>query len=261
MNRRALVYRLGLLLFVSALGYTLANVELLDAGKLQRGTHNTLLFARGLLPPDWSVLPTVTAALGETVQIAFAGTALGFLLALPTALAASPMVAGRKAAAATRLLLALIRTVPALLWAIVFVVAIGLGPAAGTLGVAMYTLGYLGKLYAEAFEGVDPEVVEAVRGTGIGRLQLARYAIIPEAVNSIVSQLLFMFEYNVRASSILGFVGAGGIGYYLMGYLQTLRYDSLTTALLVTLTVVVAIDRASAALRARLLLSPTGPGQ
>lgn len=255
MNRQLWTPRFGWLLLAGALLYSLHDVGLLDADRLQRGVGNALVFARGLVPPDWNVLPTVAEAIGETVQIAFAGTALGFLLALPAALAASPIAAGPGVAAATRLLLALIRTVPALLWAIVFVVAVGLGPAAGTLGVAMYTLGYLGKLYAEAFDGVDPEVLEAVRGTGVGRLQLARYAILPEAANILVSQLLFMFEYNVRASSILGFVGAGGIGYYLLGYLQTLRYASLTAALLVTLAVVIVIDRVSAALRARLLLT------
>lgn len=258
MNRQLWTPRFGWLLLVGALLYSLHDVGLLDAGRLQRGLHNALVFARGLVPPDWSVLPTVAGAIGETVQIAFAGTALGFLLALPAALAASPIVAGPAVAAAIRLLLALIRTVPALLWAIVFVVAVGLGPAAGTLGVAMYTLGYLGKLYAEAFDGVDPEVLEAVRGTGVGRLQLARYAILPETANNLVSQLLFMFEYNVRASSILGFVGAGGIGYYLLGYLQTLRYASLTAALLVTLVVVILIDQASATLRTRLLLTTPG---
>lgn len=258
MNRQLWTPRFGWLLLVGTLLYSLHDVGLLDAGRLQRGLHNALVFARGLVPPDWSVLPTVAGAIGETVQIAFAGTALGFLLALPAALAASPIVAGPAVAAAIRLLLALIRTVPALLWAIVFVVAVGLGPAAGTLGVAMYTLGYLGKLYAEAFDGVDPEVLEAVRGTGVGRLQLARYAILPETANNLVSQLLFMFEYNVRASSILGFVGAGGIGYYLLGYLQTLRYASLTAALLVTLVVVILIDQASATLRTRLLLTTPG---
>jgi phosphonate transport system permease protein len=92
--------------------------------------------------------------------------------------------------------------VPALFWAIVFVVAVGLGPAAGTLAVTLYSLGYLGNLLYETFEGVDPEVVEAVRSVGCGRAQLARYALLPEAANGILAQLLFMFEYNVRASSI-----------------------------------------------------------
>jgi phosphonate transport system permease protein len=129
------------------------------------------------------------------------------------------------------------------------VVAVGLGPAAGTLGVALYSVGYLGKIFYELFEGTDQEVVEAVRSLGSGRFQLARHAVLPEASNGIVSQLLFMFEYNVRASSIMGFVGAGGIGYYLLGYVQLLEYRSLLTAVLVTLAAVVVIDRASSLIR------------
>ena len=151
-----------------------------------------------------------------------------------------------------KLLLALVRSVPAILWAILFVVAVGLGPAAGTLGVALYSVGYLGKIFYELFEGTDPEVIEAVRGVGCGPFQLARHAILPEALNGVVSQLLYMFEYNVRASAIMGFVGAGGIGFYLLGYIQTLEYQSLLTAILVTLVAVVFIDRASAVLRTAL---------
>ena len=202
------------------------------------------------------MLPTVARAMLETLQIAFVGTALGFILALPLALAASPILFGRAVAGVVRLLLAFVRTVPALLWAIVFVVAVGLGPAAGALGVALYSLGYMGKLFYETFEGVDPEVLEAARGVGASRLQLARYALLPEAANGVLAQLLFMFEYNVRASSIMGFVGAGGIGFYLLGYIQLLQYDNLMTALLVTFAVVVLIDRLSARLRRTVLTTP-----
>jgi phosphonate transport system permease protein len=231
----------------------LHGLGLLDAARLRRGAANIAEFSRGLVPPDWQVLPTVTQAMGETVQIAFVGTMLGFVLAVPLALAASPVLFGPTVTGAAKLVLAVVRTVPALLWAIVFVVAVGLGPAAGALGVALYTTGYLGKLFYETFEGVDPEILEAVRGVGAGRLELARYALLPEAANHILAQLLFMFEYNVRASSILGFVGAGGIGYYLRGYIESLQYDRLTTALLVTLAVVIVIDRVSALIRRGLL--------
>jgi phosphonate transport system permease protein len=151
--------------------------------------------------------------------------------------------------APVRFFLHCVRTVPTLLWALVFVVAFGLGPVAGALGIAFYTLGYLGKLLSEAFEGVDGEVLEAVRGVGCNRLQLLRYALLPEAANAMLSQLLFVFEYNVRASTILGFVGAGGIGFYMIGYVQMLQYRSLTTALVLTLLAVIAIDQASAWIR------------
>lgn len=233
----------------------LADVGLLDPLRIVRGVRNLGEFAAALFPPDPSSLPTLAEAMFETIEIAFVGTALGFALALPLSLAASPVLFGPAVTAPVKVILAAVRTVPALFWAIVFVVAVGLGPAAGALGVALYSLGYLGKLLYENFEGVDPEVVEAVRSVGASRSQLARYALIPEAANGILAQLLFMFEYNVRASAIMGLVGAGGIGFYILGYLQLLRYDLLMTALLLTLVVVVVIDRASSVVR-RMFLHP-----
>jgi phosphonate transport system permease protein len=237
----------------------LANVGLLDPARLTRGATNIATFARALVPPEASVLPTVAKGMLETVQIAFVGTALGFVLALPASLAASHTLFGRLVSTVARLGLAMVRTVPSLFWGIVFVVAVGLGPAAGCLGIALYSLGYMGKMFYETFEGVDPEVLEAVRGVGCSRLQLARYALLPEAANNVLAQLLFMFEYNIRASSIMGFVGAGGIGFYLLGYIQMLQYDQLMTALCVTLAVVIVIDRLSASIR-RTFLAPAGLG-
>lgn len=241
-----------------AIVLSLANVGLLDAARLARGAANIGLFITALFPPNPRVLGTVARAMLETVQIAFAGTMLGFTLALPLALGATHTLAGPLVAGTARLLLALIRTVPALLWGVIFVVAVGLGPAAGTLGIAFYSAGYLGKFLYETFDSVDPEVIEAVRSVGCNRLQLARYALLPEAASHVLAQLLFMFEYNVRASSIMGFVGAGGIGFYLLGYIQMLQYDSLMAALLVLLAVVVLVDRLTAWLRRLLVPSPAG---
>lgn len=247
---------LGILLI--AFGFALGDVGLLDLGRLGRGLRNLGELARALFPPDPSTLPTLAQAMLETIEIAFVGTALGSLLAVPLALLASPLLFGPAVTAPVKLLLAAVRTVPALFWAIVFVVLVGLGPAAGALALALYSLGYLGKLLYETFEGVDPEVVEAVKSVGASRAQLARYAVLPEAANGILAQLLFMFEYNVRASSILGFVGAGGIGFYLIGYLELLRYDRLLSGLLLTLAVVILIDRLSALVR-RTFLFPVSP--
>lgn len=243
----------GLLLAVS-----FARLGLLDGARLGRGIRNLGEFGAGLFPPDPSSLPSLAGAMLETLEMAFVGTALGVALALPLALLASPVLFGPVLTGPVKVVLAVVRTVPALFWAIVFIVAVGLGPAAGALAIALYSLGYLGKLLYETFDAVDPEVIEAIRGVGAGRLQLARYAILPEAANGIVAQVLFMFEYNVRASSIMGFVGAGGMGYYLLGYMQMLRYDLLLTALLLTLVVVFAIDRASAIIR-RVFLYPVTP--
>lgn len=255
MKRERLTKRGLTIAAVALLIISLFNVGLLDAEKLSRGARNLAIFVRDLFPPDLTVLATVADALIETLQMAFAGTMLGFALALPMSLAATRILFGPRWSAAFRLVLALIRTVPSLMWAIVFVVAVGLGPGAGTLGIALYTTGYLGKVFYEAFEGADREVLEAVRSVGCSRLQLARYGVLPESANIVLAQLLFLFEYNVRASAIMGFVGAGGIGFYLLGYIQALQYDRMLTALMLTLIVVVIIDWLSARIRS-LVLSP-----
>jgi phosphonate transport system permease protein len=253
-RRGAIVAAVLLVVLVLAL----ADIGLLDLGRLARGVRNLGEFATALFPPDPSTLPTLAEAMVQTIEMAFVGTAIGFALALPLSLAASPVLFGPSITGPVKVVLAAVRTVPALFWAIVFIVAVGLGPAAGALAVGLYSLGYLGKLLYETYDGVDPEVIEAVRSVGATRSQLARYAVLPESANGILAQLLFMFEYNVRASSIMGLVGAGGIGFYILGYMQLLRYDLLLTALLLTLAVVVVIDRASSLIR-RLFLFPVAP--
>ncbi|MDP3062514.1 MAG: phosphonate ABC transporter, permease protein PhnE [Chloroflexota bacterium] len=236
---------------------SLNNVGLLDISRLARGVGNTLVFARDLVPPNPAVLPTVSRAMLETFQIAFVGTLLGFLLSLPLALLASRNLLSPLVTSPTKVVLGVVRTVPSLVWALLFVIALGLGPGAGALAIAFYTVGYLGKLYYETFEGVDKEVLEAVKSVGCNRVQLVRFALLPEAANSILSQLLFMFEYNVRASAIIGFVGAGGIGFYMLGYIQMLQYQNLLTTLLVTLAVVLLFDQFSALIRSRVLPKQT----
>ncbi|MDQ3557551.1 MAG: phosphonate ABC transporter, permease protein PhnE, partial [Gemmatimonadota bacterium] len=196
-------------------------------------------------------------AILETIQIAFLGTLVGAILSLPLGLLGSRNLFGRAVTVPTRLLLAGIRTLPALLWAVVFVVAVGLGPLAGVLASALYTVGYLGKLQYETIEGIPPAPLEAVAAAGASRAQLIRHVVLPESANGLISQLLFMFEYNVRASSIFGFVGAGGVGFYIAAYLTVFRYQSVLTLLLAVFVTVVAIDYVSVRIRDRFLV-PTG---
>ena len=155
--------------------------------------------------------------------MSFAGTLLGFLASLPLSISGTRSLFSNCSRGLARFVAAGIRTIPVLLWAIVFVILVGLGPLAGTFGIAAYTVGYLAKIYSDLFEGTDPEVIEAVGSTGASKLQLVRFVFLPEAANAILTQLLFMLEYNIRASSILGFVGAGGLGFVMQVYLQTLN--------------------------------------
>jgi phosphonate transport system permease protein len=233
----------------------LADFGFFDGGRLLRGLRNLGILTAEMFPPDAGVLPVAGKALWETVQMSYAGTLLGFIVSLPLSVLGtrhlfSPVVSG-----AARFAAAAIRTIPVLLWAIIFVILVGLGPLAGTLGIAAYTVGYLAKIYADLFEGTDPEVIEAVQSTGASKLHLVRFVFLPEGANAILTQLLFMLEYNVRASSILGFVGAGGVGFVMNVYLQTLEYRRLATVLLLILLVVLAMDGVSAWIRKRFLLS------
>jgi phosphonate transport system permease protein len=218
---------------------------------------NLLTLARESFPPDGSLLGEAVRAILETIQIAFLGTLVGAILSLPLGLLGSRNLFGRAVTVPTRLLLAGIRTLPALLWAVVFVVAVGLGPLAGVLASALYTVGYLGKLQYETIEGIPPAPLEAVAAAGASRAQLIRHVVLPESANGLISQLLFMFEYNVRASSIFGFVGAGGVGFYIAAYLTVFRYQSVLTLLLAVFVTVVAIDYVSVRIRDRFLV-PTG---
>lgn len=239
-----IVLGIGILSFLS-----LFHLGMLDPQRLLLASKNLARFSGELFPPRMEILPALIRALGETIQISFTGTMLGFLMSLPLAFWGAHNLFSRPVTAAVRMIIGGVRTVPSVLFGVIFVIAFGLGPAAGTLGVAFYTVGYLAKLYYEAFEAVDPEVLEAVGSTGCSRLQLFRFAILPETANTIVSQLLFMFEYNIRASTIMGFVGAGGIGYYMVGYVQMLQYRNLSSALSLTFLVVMIIDYFSLKIR------------
>lgn len=206
-----------------------------------------------MFPPDFTAAPDVLTALLETIQIAFVGTVCGFLLSLPASALASRNIFPPSVTTVVRAFLGLVRTVPVLFWAVVFVIAVGLGPLAGTLAVTVYSFGYLSKLFYEAFEAVDADVLDAVRVTGASRLVLVRQVVVPESMNTIVSQLLFMFEYNIRSSAVLGFVGAGGVGFLMISYIESLHYGGLTTGLLFTLATVIAIDGVSGYVRKRFL--------
>jgi phosphonate transport system permease protein len=238
------------------LALVLNEVGFFDAARLARGVRNLGILTTDMIPPDLAVLPVAGRALWETILMSFAGTMLGFLASLPISIIATRNLFPPLVSRFARFVAAAIRTIPVLLWAIIFVILFGLGPLAGTLGIAAYTVGYLAKIYADLFEGTDPEIIEAVGSTGASKLHLVSFVFLPEGANAILTQLLFMLEYNIRASSILGFVGAGGLGFVMQVYLQTLEYQRLASVLLLILVVVLTMDGISAWIRRRFLLTP-----
>jgi phosphonate transport system permease protein len=209
----------------------------------------------GLFPPDLSpeLLRMVGVATVQTLQISLASLLIGALIGIPMAgVIAGNVAAPRWLRLAVRTFAAFLRGIPELLWALLFVAAVGLGPAAGAYAIGLHGAGLLAKLAAEQLEAVDPAPVEAVRLTGASRTATLLLAIFPQARSGIVSLLLYQWECNIRSSTVVGFVGAGGIGQALGISLRLFRYQELATLLIAVLVLVLAADGLSRLLRQRL---------
>jgi phosphonate transport system permease protein len=185
--------------------------------------------------------------------MSIAGTALTVALSLPLALLAAPNTAPHPLLMRlTRTLLAACRSVPEIILGIIFVAAVGFGALPGVLALALHSAGMVGKFYAEAIEHVDPKPLEAAAAAGASRLQVVRYAVLPQALPQLADITIYRWEYHFRASAVLGIVGAGGIGFELMAALRLIRYDQVAAILLTILACVVLVDGLGAALRRRL---------
>jgi len=198
--------------------------------------------------------PPIISSVFETIQMAIVGTLGAVLMALPvslhTARNTSPLPATYTV---TRLVLNFMRSIPELVWALLFVAAVGLGPFTGVLALAFGSVGSLSRVFAEAIEQIDPAQVNAVRATGASGLQSFIYAVVPQALPLFISYSIIYFESNVRHATILGYVGAGGVGFLLFKYTGTSDYDKVLGTALVLVVAVTIIDRFSSWLRARFI--------
>lgn len=214
---------------------------------------------RAFLRPDLSpdLLRVVIAATVETLHISIAGLLIAVILGLPLA----AMIAGNlqlpsAVQRAAILVAASLRGVPELLWALVFVAMVGLGPAAGVYAIGIHGAGLLAKLASEQLEAVDPAPVEAVRMVGAGRIATSALAIVPQARPGLASLILYLWECNIRTATVVGFVGAGGIGAALDIALRLFRYQELSTLVLAVLGLILAVDGLSRAVRGRVGIIP-----
>ncbi|WP_308819266.1 phosphonate ABC transporter, permease protein PhnE [Pseudonocardia alni] len=219
------------------------------------GADGMAEFLTEAIPPDlsWAVLgPSLQGAL-VTLWIGLLGTTLSIPFALALALAAARGTApGPVTYQAARGLLSFLRAVPDVVFALVFVTAVGLGPFPGVLALVLHNIGVMGKLWAEAVEDADPGPPTALRSAGAGRLQVAVHALLPSVTPQLVGLLLYRFDVNVRSSLVLGLVGAGGIGFLINQSIQLFRFDEMLTHILVVLVLIVAVDQLSALVRRRL---------
>lgn len=205
-------------------------------------------------PPEWPYLLRIQGPLLDTVRIAVLATVLGALLSVPAVLlSARNIVASRPIAYTVKVVLNLVRTVPDLLWAGIFVAAFGVGALPGVMALTIFSFGVLAKLTAESVEAIDPGPLEAMTAVGARRLQVVAYGVMPQVLPIFLSYVLYVFEINVRVAAVLGLVGAGGIGAVLLRDLAFLAYRRVAVTILATLAVVIALDLASVAVRRRLV--------
>lgn len=214
------------------------------------GLHGIGDILRRMFPPDFSALPRHIGPALETVQISIWGTTLGILIAIPLGLfAATNITPHRSFYYVSRLILNFFRAVPEMVMALVFVAAVGLGPFPGVLALAFHSVGMLGKFLAESIENVETEPIEALTATGAGKTQTLIFAIVPQILPSFVALCLFRWEMNFRASTVLGIVGAGGIGFELISSMRLFRYQEMTLIILLILVVVTLVDGISSLIR------------
>ena len=206
-----------------------------------------------MLPPDWGFTGALVNPLIQTINIATLGTAVAVALSLPVAiLAALNTTLNRTTYALARFVMVVSRSVDTLIWALIFIIAVGPGSLAGVLAVAVRSIGFVSKLLAEGIEEIDRGQVEAVTAAGATRLQTLLYAIVPQVKPIFAGICIFRWDINVRESTVLGLVGAGGIGFALNEAILGLEWSRVGMILLVILVVVIASEAASASLRKRL---------
>jgi len=256
---------LGGLVLLIAIGAACVSAEI-DPAKFIANIHRFPNYIIGLAPTlSWANFTADLAEwfwdlrhwlrlLGDTLLIAYLGTLLGFIAAFVLCFAAAANLEKRRSVRfATRRLLEFCRTVPEIVFALLFVVAFGLGPMPAVLALSIHSAGTLGKLFAEVVENIDMKPVEGVTATGATRIAVLRHAVLPQVMANFASYTLLRFEINVRSATVIGFVGAGGIGVDLMVAIRKFYYSDVSAILILIIATVMVIDMLTERLRHALI--------
>ncbi|MFP4146439.1 MAG: phosphonate ABC transporter, permease protein PhnE [Halorhodospira sp.] len=205
-----------------------------------------------MVPPNWPFFLQIVEPMVETINIATLGTIVGAVLSIPVALMAAQNTTVNAATLwLARFIVVASRSVNELVWALLFGVVFGPGAMAGMVAIAVSSVGFVSKLVAEGIEEIDPGQVEAIAATGAGRGQILIYGVLPQVMPTILGVLTFRWDINIRQSSIIGLVGAGGIGIVLNGQMDSFAWDNVTVILIAIFAVVMASEWVSAMLRRR----------
>ncbi|MBS1983856.1 MAG: phosphonate ABC transporter, permease protein PhnE [Bdellovibrionales bacterium] len=247
-----LVLFVAVLLFISC-----SRAVEFDLEKLVEGRAHMANYIAEMWPPNFSIFPKVWDGTLQTIQLAFVATIIAAIISIPFGFLGASNVMKTKPqralASVVRFLLNANRSIDAIIVATFFVSAVGLGPFAGTLALAVHSVGMLGKMFFESVEGVDKGPIEALEAAGASRLQVLRWAILPQALPYFLSHTLFRFELNIRGAVVLGLVGAGGIGFLLTEYQRLFQYQNVSLVLFTIVVLVMGIDALSGWTRRKLL--------
>ena len=209
-------------------------------------------FFSRMFPPDMSVAKTVFVSTTETIQIALFGTFLSIVCSFLLGLIAAENLSPRWISQPTKWFLAFLRGIPIILLALMFVSTVGLGPFPGVLAIALHSTGMLGKFYSESFENAQQGPIEALDSAGATIWQKIRFGILTQVGPDLARDTLFRFEMNLRESLVLGLVGAGGIGFYILLYIRAFQYEKVATLTIVVLMMVLIVEQISVGIRRKL---------
>ena len=243
----------AVLLVVTLIFVAMALTGLLDPQRFADAWPAIKQLSSEMFPPDFRRYHSWLRPLADTLATSIAGTALAVALSLPLALLAARQTTPHPIAYHTaRVLLNLLRSIPELIMGIIFVAMVGFGALPGVLAVGLHSVGMIGKFFAESIEHVDPKPIEAARAAGASPLQVIFHAVLPQALPQLADTTIYRWEYNFRASTVLGAVGAGGIGFELIAALRVLEYAQVSAILICILACVTIVDGIGAALRKHL---------
>jgi phosphonate transport system permease protein len=226
----------------------------LELGELIDGATHAVFNIEQMLDPNWDFLEKTWGPLIETFRMAVVSSVIGCSIALPFSFLASRTTSpNRVTLTVTRSILSVIRAIPDFLYALIFVAAVGIGSLPGIAALVFFNLGVVAKLLSETVDGVDTGPIEAARAAGGGRMQTTRWAVLPQVLPNYIAFSLYAFELNIRASTVIGFVGAGGIGALLFTQYSFLRWDNVAIIIIELFFLVVIIEIISIRLRRRLV--------
>ena len=244
---------LFLISLISALTFTIIDLEINFIELFSESSKYFGDIFNRMLPPDFSNLNNLIKAMFETIEIAFLGTFIAILLSIPVGLfSARNLAPNYLAFLIARIITIFFRAIPEFIIAMILVIAVGFGAIPGVLALGLHTMGFLAKFYAEDIEHVNKGPIEALKSSGASRRQIISFAIIPQIIPSFVANNLYILDRNIRMATMLGIVGAGGIGYELQSSFRMFEYERVSAIVIIIFITIFLIDHLSSFIRSKI---------